>query len=108
MPKTRDKPKHKPERKITLSNGIGVAVWTNEIQTDNGPRKVRTISINPRRYYDRESDEWRDASGFNPADLPALIFALNQALEHCFTVPLPDEESEHKEGGNGSTASPAF
>ena len=86
------KSKKQPEKKIgPFAAGIGACVWINTIETENGPRTVRSITVNPRRYFDRETNEWKDAPSYNPADLPALIFALNQALEHCFTVPLKVE-----------------
>ena len=59
------------------------------------PRQARSISVNPRRYFDRETNEWKDAPSFNPSDLPALIFALTKAQEYCYETPLPaGEESE--------------
>jgi len=80
-----------PEKKIgPFTNGIGVAIWINEIQTLEGKRRVRSITINPRRYFDRESADWKDATSFQPADLPALIYALTKALEFSFEVPLPE------------------
>ena len=84
----------KPEKKITLAGGVGVAIWLNTIDTSNGRRKLRSITIAPRRYKDPESGEWKDAPSYRPADLPALIFALEKAQEYCYTVPLPGEQHE--------------
>jgi hypothetical protein len=96
---------HHPEKKFTPSGaGIGCAVWLNTIETDDGPKQVRTITISPRRYRDRESGEWRDASSYRPSDLPALIFALQQTQEYVYTTPLPDQKT-----GNGeATANVPF
>ncbi len=86
---------NRPEKKIgPYPGGIGVAIWLNTIETDAGPKKVRSITISPRRYRDPESGEWKDAGSYNPGDLPALIFGLQKALEHCYTVPLPGQERE--------------
>ena len=86
-------PPRGPELKIgPFSAGIGVAVWLNTIQTDDGPRKLRSITIAPRRYLDRETDEWRDSGSYNPGDIPALIFALQKAQEYIFTTPIPGQE----------------
>lgn len=78
--KKKEKPKQRPEKKVgPFAGGIGVAIWHNTVETENGPRELRSITISPRRYRDRESGEWRDASSYRPADLPALIFALHVA-----------------------------
>lgn len=91
---TQKKPKRLPEKKIGPFNaGIGVCVWSNTIETENGPRTTRSISVNPRRYFDRETNEWKDAASYNPADLPALIFALHKAQEYCYETPLPDQSA---------------
>jgi hypothetical protein len=91
----KEREKSRPEKKIgPYPGGIGVAVWLNTIDTAAGPRKVRSITLSPRRYRDAESGEWRDSSSYRPGDLPALIFALERALEFVFTTPLPDEDHE--------------
>src|SRR5436309_1382845 len=79
-----------PEKKIgPFAGGVGVAIWTNRVQTDDGPKTFRSITINPRRYRDEVSLQWKDAGSYNPADLPALIFALQQAQAYVFETPLP-------------------
>ena len=87
-----DSKKKSPEKKIgPYPGGIGVAIWLNTIDTDQGPREARSITVAPRRYLDRQSGEWRDASSFRPVDLPALIYCLQRALEFCSTEPLANE-----------------
>ena len=87
-------PTNQPERKIgPFSGGISVAIWINEIDTDQGARKVRSVTISPRRYRDADG-EWHDTSGYRPGDLPALIFALEKAQEYMYTTPLPNSEDE--------------
>ena len=94
---------NRPEKKFgPYPGGIGVAVWLNTIQTDNGPRKVRSLTVAPRRYRDPESGEWKDAPSYRPGDLPALIFALQKAQEFCLTEPIPGEEEQAQEPSNGS------
>ncbi len=91
----RSEPPHRPELKVgPFQGGIGVAVWQNEIQTENGPRLIRSISLAPRRYRDKQTGEWKNASSFRPGDLTALILALEKAREYCLTTPLPGEHSE--------------
>ncbi len=94
------KPKRQPEKKIgPFANGVGACIWLNSIDTDDGTRQVRSITINPRRYFDRESNQWKDAASYNPADLPALIFCLQKAQEYVYETPLPgppvSESSNH-------------
>jgi hypothetical protein len=84
----------RPEKKIGLYGGIGIAIWINTIDTDNGRRKVRSITVSPRRYRDPESGEWKDAPSYRPTDLPALIFALTKAQEYCYTTPIPGQTDE--------------
>ncbi len=90
-----------PEKKIgPYPGGIGVAIWLNTIETDDGAtRKVRSITVSPRRYFDRKAEEWRDSTSFWPGDLPALIFALQRALEYVSTTSIPgqDRESESQD-----------
>ena len=59
-------------------DGIGVAVWLNEIQTEQG-QQTRSITIAPRRYLDQKTGEWEDAKSFRPGELSALIIALDVA-----------------------------
>lgn len=83
-----------PEKKIgPFAGGIGVAIWLNTADTDDGQKQFRSVTIAPRRYQDRETGEWKDAGSFNPSDLPALIFALQKAQEFVFTTPLPGQDS---------------
>ncbi|HUY87311.1 MAG TPA: hypothetical protein VMV10_01120 [Pirellulales bacterium] len=63
----------------------------NSVETDAGTKELRSITVAPRRYFDKESNQWKDAPSFRPSDLPALIFALQQAQEYCYTTPLPGE-----------------
>lgn len=84
-----------PELKVgPFQGGIGVAVWLNEIQTETGPKQIRSISIAPRRYRDRQTGEWKDSGSFRPGDLSALILALEKAREHCLSTPIPGEQSQ--------------
>ena len=87
-----------PEKKIgPYPGGIGVAVWSNTIDTNSGPRKILSITISPRRYRDPETGEWRDSPSFRPGDLPALIFALQKAQEFIYTSPLPGQDGDHEQ-----------
>lgn len=85
--------KNQPEKKIgPFAGGISVAIWQNTIQTANGPRKMRSISLSPRRYRDTKTGEWKDSPSYQTGDLPALIFALQKAQEFAYTHPLTGEQ----------------
>ncbi len=94
-PPSTERGPRQPEKKIgPFAGGVGVAVWLNYADTsDGGSRTFRSITIAPRRYFDKESNQWKDAASYNPTDLPALIFALTQAQAYCYTTPLPGETS---------------
>ena len=87
-------PVNRPELKIgPFQGGIGVAVWLNEIQTEAGCKLIRSITLSPRRYLDRQTNEWKDAESYRPGDLTALILGLEKAREYCLTTELPGEHS---------------
>jgi hypothetical protein len=93
--------KQRPEHKIgPYPGGIGVAIWVNTIQTDNGPRKVRSITISPRRYRDPETGEWKDSGSYQPGDLPALLFALGKAQDFIYSNPLNGAVPAEEEGAD--------
>ena len=90
--------KQQPEKKFgPYPGGISVAVWLNNVQGENGSRKMRSITISPRRYRDPDSGEWVDAGSFRPGDIPVLLFGLQKALDYVFTTPIPGEEEPHGE-----------
>jgi hypothetical protein len=76
--------------------GVGVAVWLNEVKTENGPRWFRSLTIAPRRYRDPESGEWMDAASLRSTDLPALILALTAAHQYMASTPLPGQPVEEE------------
>lgn len=84
--------KNPPEKKISpVNSGISVAIWLNEVETDQGKRCFRSVTISPRRYHDRKTGEWKDSPSFGPADLPLLLYALEQARDYVFSEPLPGQ-----------------
>ena len=100
---TKTRPQKPPEKKIgPFANGIGVAIWLNESEADDGSvRLYRTVTLNPRRYFDKKSSQWKDAASYQQSDLPALIFALQQALGYCFSEPIPGQEDTEAEASEG-------
>ena len=83
-----------PEKKVgPFAGGIGVAIWLNEGEAEDGTvRHFRSITLNPRRYLDRKSGQWKDAAAYQPSDLPALLFCLAKAQEYCYETPVPGQD----------------
>ena len=104
---TKTRPAKPPEKKIgPFASGIGVAIWLNEVEAEDGSvRSFRSVTINPRRYFDQKSGQWKDSTSFQQSDLPALIFAMQKALEYSYQTPVPGQEeidaaASEGEGGN--------
>ena len=67
----------RPEKKIgPFHNGLGIAIWLNRVETDQGPRFFRSITLAPRRYLEAKTGQWKDATSFRPVDLATLELAL--------------------------------
>jgi len=96
MPQTpqQNQTSKKPELKIgPFPGGISVNVWLNTVQTDAGPRQLRSVTIAPRSYRD-ENGEWQQSGSYRPIDLPAMILALQKAYDYTATTPLPGAPPE--------------
>src|SRR6266704_5519985 len=88
----------RPERKWgPFHGGVGVAVWLNEVDTEEGKRFFRSVSIAPRRYLDEKTGKWEDASSLRTTDLPSLILALEAAHAFVSSTPLPGLPAEGEE-----------
>ena len=89
-----------PEKRIgPFAGGIGVAIWLNEATEEDGSvRHFRSLTVNPRRYLDKKSGQWKDAASFQPSDLPALLFCLTKAQEYCYETPVPGQEDAESSG----------
>lgn len=100
----------RPEKKIgPFHNGLGVAIWMNQVDTPEGPRFFRSITLAPRRYLDEKTGEWKDAVSYRPVDLATLELALAAAKQYIAATPLPGqpvqgEEYDELHGSNGELA----
>lgn len=101
----------RPELKFgPFHGGTAVAIWCNEVRTENGSKYFRSVTIAPRRYRDPKTGEWKNAGSFNATDLPALILALQAAHQFMSSTPLPGQQAEEEqvevatasENGDGS------
>lgn len=87
-------PRH-PELKYgPFHGGVGVAIWLNELQTPDGIRFYRSLTIAPRRYRDAKTGEWKDAGSLRATDIPALILALQAAHQFMSATPLPGQSAD--------------
>ena len=87
-----------PEAKFgPYPGGISIAIWMNQIETDGGTRRMRNITVSPRRYRDPQTGEWKDAPSYRPGDIPALLFGLQKALEFVFSNPIPGQDERDGE-----------
>jgi hypothetical protein len=81
-----------PEKKIgPFSGGVSVAIWLNTIETADGPRKIRSATISPRRFRDTKTGEWRSAGSYRLSDLTALQLGIEKAIEYMLTQRLPGD-----------------
>ena len=88
----------RPEMKYgPFHGGVGLAVWLNEVESEQGPRFFRSVTIAPRRYRDPKTGEWTDAGSFNATDLPALILALQAAHQFMSSTPLPGRQADEEQ-----------
>jgi len=91
-------PRKQPEKKFgPHAGGIGVAVWLNTIETADGRREMRSITIAPRRYRDKQTGEWKDSGSYRPSDIPLLLSLLMKAMDYVYTTPLPDQSDDGEE-----------
>ncbi|MCP4679929.1 MAG: hypothetical protein GY854_31440 [Deltaproteobacteria bacterium] len=70
----------KPE-KVFRIGAVSGSVFVNEVDTEGGKRQIRNVNLQ-RRYRDDASGDWKSASSFGLADLPAAITVMKMALAH--------------------------
>ena len=68
---TKARPAKPPEKRIgPFASGIGVAIWLNEVTAEDGSvRRYRSVTLNPRRYFDQKSGQWKDSASYQQSDL---------------------------------------
>lgn len=107
-------PPRRPEKKIgPFHHGLGIAIWLNEVATEQGPRYFRSITLAQRRYLDAKTGQWKDAASYRPVDLATLELALAAARAFIASTPLPGQpvqgdEYEELHGSNGGLAEEPF
>ena len=102
-------PARHPEKKFgPFHGGVGLAIWLNQVETSEGTRWFRSISIQSRRYRDKKTGAWKDAKSLRPTDLPALLLAMDAAMSFMASVPLPgqpaDDDSDTEALADGELA----
>lgn len=89
MAETNTNSRKPPEKEVPAGKWAKVVVWLGA----NG----RSITISPPRFKDQQTGEWRDGSFF-PTDLPALIYALQRALDYCYSAAAPSQDNDDPPG----------
>ena len=72
-----------PEATFRLGN-VTVTVWCNESQSENGPRKFRTVQLE-QRY--KDGNDWKSSNRFTLEQLLRLRVCMDKAISR-----LSDEE----------------
>lgn len=86
----------RPEKKWgPFAGGVGVAVWLNEVETPDGKKWFRSVTIAPRRYLSKNG-EWSDSGSYRPQDLAAIQLALAAAQEFMAATPLPGQSADEE------------
>lgn len=62
------------------AGAIEVAVWENEITTEDG-KTFKKQSVSMQRSYKDKNDEWQKTTNMNANDLPKLISLLQKAYD---------------------------
>ncbi len=66
---------------------IHATVFSNDIDTPDGARKVRSVGLQ-KRYRDKDGN-FRPTSILHPNDIPKAILALVMAYDYLMTAPSP-------------------
>ncbi len=73
------RPKRQPPEKKFAVGGIGVAIWLNTVDTEDGEKSFRSLTIAPRRYQDRHTGEWKDSGEIGPRPSFRVVFLTTGA-----------------------------
>ena len=76
---------------------IGISIWLNRVEREQGPRFFRSVTINARRCRAPKTSEWKDAASFRPVDLATLEMALQCARVYIESTSLPGQPVEGEE-----------
>jgi hypothetical protein len=68
------------------------AIWEREQERDGRTFTTHNITLQ-KRYFDRQSGEWREGSSYFPEDLPKLRLLVDKAFEYV-TIRTAPESAE--------------
>jgi hypothetical protein len=68
----------KPEKVFRIGS-VTASVFVNEIETDAGKRRIRSVALQ-RRYRD-DDGEWKSSNSFGLGELPQALTAIDLALK---------------------------
>lgn len=91
-------PARPPERKWgPFAGGVSVVVWLNSVETTEGQKWFRSVTIQGRRFRDKNTGDWRDGKSLRSTDLSALMLGLEAAQRYMSDTPLPGAAAEPEE-----------
>lgn len=70
----------KPEKTFRIG-AVSASVFVNEVDTENGKRRIRSVSLQ-RRYRDDSDGEWKSSNSFGLGELPQAQAVLDLAMKH--------------------------
>ena len=70
----------KPEKVFRIGS-VTASVFVNEIETDAGTRRIRSVALQ-RRYRDESDGEWKSSNSFGLAELPQALAVVDLAMKH--------------------------
>jgi len=70
----------KPEKTFRIG-AVSASVFVNEIETDNGKRRIRSVNLQ-RRYRDDNDGEWKSSNSFGLGELPQAQAVFDLAMKH--------------------------
>lgn len=83
-----------PKVKIPLDGGMNVSIFENWRDIPTGDRKkVYSISIQTRRFQDRDTGEWKSAKSFTPTEAAAVMWGIQKALDAVNAMQAEDAAS---------------
>ena len=101
-------PRPRPEKTFgPFPGGLRLDVWRNTRKVGDMSKQVRSLTISPQRYQDKDG-QWKDSKSYSAADVRMLIFALPEVLRFIEDLPLATVESPTQLTGSSKPYAEGF